>query len=76
MVNNILSQVVPDLSVLPERVTNVQWASHIWSSMKSNSHPIGTAAVMRQDLGGVVDPQLKVYGTSNLRVVDDLVLPT
>ena len=32
-------------------------------------HPVGTAAMMPREDGGVVDPTLKVYGTSNLRVV-------
>ena len=32
-------------------------------------HPVGTAAMMPRADGGVVDPTLKVYGTSNLRVV-------
>lgn len=32
-------------------------------------HPVGTAAMMRWEDGGVVDAELKVYGTSNLRVV-------
>ena len=32
-------------------------------------HPVGTAAMMPQADGGVVDASLKVYGTSNLRVV-------
>ena len=32
-------------------------------------HPVGTAAMMPQNDGGVVDPELRVYGTENLRVV-------
>ncbi|KAH7876389.1 GMC oxidoreductase [Lentinula edodes] len=31
-------------------------------------HPIGTAAMMPKEDGGVVDSSLKVYGTKNLRV--------
>lgn len=31
--------------------------------------------MMPRELGGVVDPELKVYGTSNVRVVDASVLP-
>lgn len=41
----------------------------------SNSHPIGTAAMMPKVLGGVLDSNLKVYGTTNLRVVDASVIP-
>lgn len=32
-------------------------------------HPVGTAAMMPREDGGVVDPSLRVHGTSNLRVV-------
>ncbi|KAI0039000.1 GMC oxidoreductase [Auriscalpium vulgare] len=38
-------------------------------------HPLGTAAMLPRSDGGVVDPELKVYGTANLRVVDCSILP-
>ena len=33
-------------------------------------HFVGTCSMMLPELGGVVDPQLRVYGTKNLRVCD------
>lgn len=41
----------------------------------SNAHQVGTAAMLPRELGGVVDGQLRVYGTRGLRVVDCSVLP-
>lgn len=38
-------------------------------------HVSGTCAMMPREDGGVVDPQLKVYGTTNLRVVDASIFP-
>ncbi|KAJ3741922.1 hypothetical protein DFH05DRAFT_1544868 [Lentinula detonsa] len=38
-------------------------------------HPVGTASLGPQGAGGVVDDNLIVYGTSNLRVVDASVIP-
>ncbi|KAJ8516435.1 hypothetical protein ONZ45_g6250 [Pleurotus djamor] len=38
-------------------------------------HGIGTAAMAPLECGGVVDANLRVYGTSNLRIVDASVFP-
>jgi len=41
----------------------------------SSFHPVGTAAMMPRNLGGVVDEELRVYGVKDLSVVDASVMP-
>lgn len=55
--------------------TDAQWRDFVLNTTLSIFHPIGTAAMLPKKDGGVVDPFLKVYGTSNLRIVDASVIP-
>ena len=71
---------IPGTSVVPSTDpthagSDAAWSSWILSKFNAVSHPIGTAAMMRRELGGVVDAHLRVYDTTNLRVVDASVLP-
>ncbi|KAK1232771.1 hypothetical protein PQX77_004096 [Marasmius sp. AFHP31] len=58
-----------------ERGSDDDWKSWITNGFAAVHHPIGTTAMMKRSLGGVVDAQLKVYDTSNVRVVGASVLP-
>ncbi|KAK7690599.1 hypothetical protein QCA50_005698 [Cerrena zonata] len=49
--------------------------SHVRHTMETVCHPVGTASMLPLADGGVVDSELKVYGTSNLRVVDCSIIP-
>jgi len=38
-------------------------------------HPTSSCSMLKRELGGVVDPQLRVYGVRGLRVVDASIFP-
>ena len=71
----ITSPILPNNTVLPTDASDQQWLAFMETSVVCNNHPIGTAAMMSRELGGVVSPELKVWGTENVRVVDASVLP-
>ncbi|GAA5846204.1 hypothetical protein JCM5353_007042 [Sporobolomyces roseus] len=47
----------------------------IRSVVRTEYHPVGTAAMLPRSDNGVVDPWLSVYGTENVRVVDMSISP-
>ncbi|KAF8915730.1 alcohol oxidase [Mucidula mucida] len=55
--------------------SNTDLREYAKSNFSPVFHPIGTAAMLPKEFGGVVDEHLRVYGTANLRVADASVLP-
>lgn len=49
--------------------------NYVKTYLRTIHHPIGTSALAPRALGGVVDKNLKVYGTANVRVVDASIIP-
>lgn len=66
-----LGELVPGLTVQ----TDNEFSTFVESSYMPELHPIGTAAMLPRSLGGVVDPNLKVYGVQCVRVVDASIIP-
>ena len=60
----------------PHPISSLEQAKGILPvNAATNYHPCGTCSMMSEDLGGVVDERLRVYGTENVRVCDASVLP-
>ncbi|KAJ1328213.1 choline dehydrogenase [Microdochium nivale] len=66
-----VSEYEPGMAV----TTDEQWKQYVLNTTLSIYHPVGTCAMLPQKDGGVVSPELKVYGTTNLRVVDASIMP-
>ncbi|GAA5907563.1 hypothetical protein JCM5296_007191, partial [Sporobolomyces johnsonii] len=59
----------------PSVQTEAEWEEWVEGVVRTEFHPIGTCAMNPRSAQGVVDPELVVYGTSNLRVVDASIMP-
>ncbi|CAE6346970.1 unnamed protein product [Rhizoctonia solani] len=71
----LASLIVARQDPAPEVTTDNAIIDYVKASAATIHHPIGTAALAPKELGGVVDVNLKVYGTANVRVVDASVIP-
>ncbi|KAI0751029.1 alcohol oxidase [Daedaleopsis nitida] len=59
----------------PEVQTDEEIVDWIKKVMTTTWHTAGSCSMLPKANGGVVDPQLKVYGTKNLRVADLSIVP-
>jgi len=59
----------------PHAASDQQLEQFLNSSLGTEYHPSGTAAMLPRSDGGVVNGSLVVYGTQNLRVVDASIFP-
>ncbi|GAA5860685.1 hypothetical protein JCM8547_005500 [Rhodosporidiobolus lusitaniae] len=51
------------------------WESWVRNHCSTEHHPASTCSMLPREDNGVVDPTLKVYGTSNVRVADLSIVP-
>ncbi|KAF2772878.1 FAD-linked reductase [Teratosphaeria nubilosa] len=71
-----LSQMDPEYRNTPSRgATDDELVTYISEKLQTEYHPSGTNAMLPLTLGGVVDTDLLVYGTTNVRVVDTSIIP-
>jgi len=59
----------------PTIQTDEQWLDYVTNNMNCGYHSVGTSALMPRNMSGVVDPNLRVYGTANIRVADASIMP-
>ncbi|KAH9813328.1 hypothetical protein DFH28DRAFT_368267 [Melampsora americana] len=59
----------------PQVSSDQEWQQYVTNSAGTVFHPVGTAAMLPRKRGGVVNPDLQVYGTQRLRVIDASIIP-
>ncbi|GLB34617.1 putative alcohol oxidase [Lyophyllum shimeji] len=70
-----VGEIMPGVAAVPDGASDTQWQDNVISTYNAVLHPIGTVAMLPRENGGAVGPDLVVYGTSNVRVVDSSIIP-
>jgi choline dehydrogenase len=75
LAQHVRSELSPGFDAVPQDAADEVWEEWVKGTFTSVWHYIATLGMMKEELGGVVDCRLKVYGIRNVRVVDASVLP-
>ncbi|CAL1709880.1 unnamed protein product [Somion occarium] len=70
-----LSDIVTAQLFPPSNATDSELSSFVQQSIFSVWHPCGSSSMLPKDQNGVVDANLKVYGTQNIRIADAGIIP-
>jgi choline dehydrogenase-like flavoprotein len=69
------SGIVREIDPGPNCQSDGDIRDYIKNNLSSTWHTVGSCSMLPREKQGVVDPNLKVYGTKNLRVADISILP-
>ncbi|KAJ7657792.1 GMC oxidoreductase [Mycena polygramma] len=69
------SGVVREIDPGLDCVSDEEIREYIKNTHGTSWHTVGSCSMLPRDKQGVVDPELKVYGTNNLRIVDISIVP-
>ena len=75
MSTDAMKMLQPLQMVPPANATNATIMNIIRQGIQTEDHASCSCPMLPLSLGGVVDPNLLVYGTQNLRVVDSSIMP-
>ncbi|KAF4997898.1 hypothetical protein FGRMN_3537 [Fusarium graminum] len=70
-----MKELIPEAESTFDTTDGKTLMRRVVEKIATERHPSGTAAMMPLELGGAVDPELRVYGTCNLRVADASIMP-
>ncbi|KAN0125467.1 hypothetical protein V8E53_015437 [Lactarius tabidus] len=70
-----LADLIDEWITPPASIKDDEWEKFVKTAVRTTNHPLGTTAMAPRSLGGVVDPKMKIYGLTNVRVVDASVIP-
>lgn len=68
--NVMTAEVLPGVDVTGDALNN-----YTKRNSGTEYHPLGTCSMLPREHGGVVDTNLMVYGSANLRVIDASIMP-